>query len=147
MIRTRCLAIACVFFAIAARADAQPVKRPITLEDLWKVKRLGKPSISPDGKWVAVDVTTFSMEENNSNTQIWLCSTDSKTQKQLTNHKASSSGPLFSPDGKSIAFTRKLPSPLAGEGSGGGGGEGGGRPRSTSSPPTAARPGKSRRCR
>src|SRR6266478_4522779 len=90
---------AVVLVLIPSVATPQAGKRPITLEDLWKVKRLGKPSISPDGKWVAVDVTSFDMDDNSSNTQIWLCSTDGKTQKQLTNHKASSTGPLWSPDG------------------------------------------------
>jgi len=85
----------------------QTAKRPITLEDLWKVKRLGKPSISPEGAWVAIDVTSFDMTDNSSNTQIWLCGADGKTQKQLTTHKASSSGPIWSPGGKSIAFTSR----------------------------------------
>ena len=39
-----------------ASADS---KRPITLEDLWAVKRVGPPSMAPDGKWCVVEVTTY----------------------------------------------------------------------------------------
>src|SRR5947209_7627197 len=88
-------------FLAPVAAGAKTGKRPITLEDLWKVKRLGKPSLSPDGKWVVIDVTSHSIDDNSSTTHLWLLSTDGKVQKQLTAGKGES-GSIWSPDGKSI---------------------------------------------
>src|SRR5438093_1360439 len=88
-------------------ADAQPAKRPITVEDLWKVQRLGKPAIAPDGKYVAVEVTQYSMDDNSSASDLWLFSTDGKTRRQLTSHKGKNSGPAWAPDSKTIAFVSK----------------------------------------
>src|SRR6516164_678348 len=72
--------------AISPLAGEQPpaAKRPMMVEDLWKVKRVGPPTIAPDGKWCAVEVTTYDIDKNDSTSDIWLLATDGKTQKQLT---------------------------------------------------------------
>jgi dipeptidyl aminopeptidase/acylaminoacyl peptidase len=81
--------------------------RLMTAEDMWKAKRVGSPSVSPDGKWAAVDVTTYNIEKDDSTSEIWLLSTDGKTQKQLTSSGGKNGGPKWSPDGKWVAFVSK----------------------------------------
>ncbi len=90
---------------LAAPLVAQ--KHPITVEDLWAVKRVSAPSLSPNGKWAAVSVTTYNMDDNKGSSDIWLLSTDGSAQRRLTSHPANDSSPQWSPDGKWIAFLSK----------------------------------------
>jgi dipeptidyl aminopeptidase/acylaminoacyl peptidase len=78
--------------------------RPLNVEDLWKIKRIGPPSVAPDGKWCVVEVTTFDIDRDESSSNLWLLATDGKTQRQLTNTTGKNGGPKWSPDGQSIAF-------------------------------------------
>src|SRR5579862_5649173 len=101
---------------ILPKKDQKPPqgpKHPLTLEDVWQVQRLGKSALSPDGKWVAVEVTTYSMEENNSTSEIWLLSTDGNTPRKLTNAKGKNSAPVWSPDSKTVAFVSKRDEEIA----------------------------------
>src|SRR6476661_6625602 len=99
---------ALVLFALAPLALADvPPKRPMTFEDVWAVRRVGPPSMAPDGKWCVVDVTSYDIEKDDSTSELWLLATDGKSQRQLTTSGGKNSGPLWSPDGQWIAFISK----------------------------------------
>ena len=87
-------------FTISAQ---QAAKHPITFDDMIKMHRVAEPQISPDGKWVAYTLATPDMDANRNVANIWMVSTSGGARQQLTQSGRDSS-PVWSPDGKTIAF-------------------------------------------
>jgi len=92
--------------ALAATVTAAD-KRPLTPQDLWAVKRLGSPALSPDGKTVVFTVQEWSIEKNKSTSSLWLVDTAGGVPRRLTQAAASDGSPAWSPDGTRLAFTSK----------------------------------------
>jgi dipeptidyl aminopeptidase/acylaminoacyl peptidase len=106
---------ALLVFALPALAADDPKKRPITLDDLARIARVGSPAISPDGQWVVYTVSTTDTKEDKNQTHLWMVKWDGSAQLQLTFGKDGASSPKFSPDGKYISFMSSRPGPAKGD--------------------------------
>ena len=92
-----------LFTFINSQPNSQ-TKKPLQPEDLYKVKRVSDPRVSPDGKWIAYTVTVTNLEENKADSDIWLIPIPGGKPRQLTAGPAGDHSPRWSPDGTQIAF-------------------------------------------
>jgi len=118
--------VSLAFIAFAFPAFAQ-AKHPFTFEDMMKLKRVGEPEVSPDGKWVIFSVVDVSLEANTKTPHIWIVPLNEKAGSSTAqdaspsaNHPApvgmtgggerelisdqDGDRPRWAPDGKRFAF-------------------------------------------
>ncbi|MFL5240619.1 MAG: prolyl oligopeptidase family serine peptidase [Gemmataceae bacterium] len=80
-------------------------KRPMKIEDLFALKRVADPQISPDGKLVVYTITMVDLPGNKTSTALWLAPADKGEPRRLTNAPGKKDRhPRWSPDGKQIFF-------------------------------------------
>ena len=93
-------------------------KTPVTFEDLWRLKFVGDPDVSPDGNKIAWVQTSINADKNAYESNIWMSSKKTEESgisfenpKRITygmkspDLAAREGSPRFSPDGKCLAFT------------------------------------------
>jgi dipeptidyl aminopeptidase/acylaminoacyl peptidase len=80
------------------------MSRAITIEDLYKIKFLSKPRISPDGQRVAFVVTIIDERKHEYRSSIWVAPTTGGEAKRFTSVTANAYSPCWSPDGSWLAF-------------------------------------------
>ncbi len=86
-------------------SGAQAQKRPMELEDLFRLKRVADPQVSPDGTRVAFTITEVLKDENRTNADIWIAPVDGGAEpRRLTQSPKRDAHARWSPDGRWIAF-------------------------------------------
>ncbi|MCK4236064.1 MAG: PD40 domain-containing protein, partial [Candidatus Krumholzibacteria bacterium] len=90
-----------VFGLVAVHASERKAFTPM---DIWKLKSVSDPQLSPDGKWIAYVVSITDFDKNSRNSDIWLVSAEGGEPRRMTTSEKSDNHPRWSPDGKRIAF-------------------------------------------
>ena len=90
--------------ALPTSATAQSAPRPLTVDDMFSVQRVGGPQVSPEGDWVAYTVSTTSLEDERSTTRVWMVPATGGDPIPLTAQGKSASSPDWSPDGRYLTF-------------------------------------------
>jgi len=91
--------------ALAQDADAL---RNIQVDDYFALKSVGGPRISPDGAWVAYTVSSKDLENDRSETRLWMVPTAGGEALPMTAKGSSAGRPRWSPDGKSLTFMASI---------------------------------------
>ncbi len=84
-------------------------KQKIQISDLYRLKLVSDPQISPDGSKVIFVVETMHKGDKKYYTNLWLVPSKGGRPRKLTHGKKNDSCPRWSPDGKTIAFISKRP--------------------------------------
>jgi dipeptidyl aminopeptidase/acylaminoacyl peptidase len=92
--------LALIAFTFPAIAQA---KHPFTFEDMMKLKRVGEPEISPDGKWVIFSVVDVNLEANTKTPHVWIVPTAGGQEREIIADQ-DADRPRWAPDGKRFAF-------------------------------------------
>ena len=93
--------------------SAADAPQPITHEDLWLMKRVGSPSVSPDGRWAVFAVTEPAYDEKAQVSDLWIVATavdrDGKlpAPRRLTGTAGGESGVEWSADSRRLVFSAR----------------------------------------
>ena len=100
-----------IIFALTTSVLAQVAKHPFTFEDMMKLKRVGAPVPSPDGKWVVFDCIDVDLEANTKISHLWIVPANGGESRRLNPTPNHEERPRFSPDAKRLIWTSKATDP------------------------------------
>lgn len=90
---------------LPSSVDAAP-KRVPTHEDIWLMKRISAPQVSPDGRWLVVSVVEPAYDDSAQLSDLWLIDTTARhSSRRLTSTRRTESGVVWSPDSRRIVFS------------------------------------------
>jgi dipeptidyl aminopeptidase/acylaminoacyl peptidase len=74
------------------------------MDDVFALKDVADPRVSPDGTWVAYTVKTMDPKADESDVDVYMAPMAGGDALRVTTSKKPESSPRFSPDGRTLAF-------------------------------------------
>ncbi|MGA9902303.1 MAG: prolyl oligopeptidase family serine peptidase [Terriglobales bacterium] len=110
--------LAFVLIILLSLPALSQAKRPFTFEDMMKLKRIGEPVPSPDGKWVLFAAVDVDLAANKKTSHIWIVPLNAGNgetgvspvhqgtggQERILIPDQDGDRPRWAPDGKRFAF-------------------------------------------
>jgi dipeptidyl aminopeptidase/acylaminoacyl peptidase len=87
-----------------ARGQSGEKSRPMTVDDVMKVRYLTETAISPDGAHVVYVVSEADLKQGRYNSDLWMVPFAGGAPVRLTTAPGRDDSPHWAPDGKRIAF-------------------------------------------
>ncbi|HEY9004667.1 MAG TPA: S9 family peptidase [Ohtaekwangia sp.] len=97
MKRTLLLLLVCLSCAAVAQ-------RPLRPSDVYKLKSVSDPQLSPDGNWIAYVISTPDSAKDKYDSDIWMTNWEGTESLWLTTSAEGENRPRWSPDGKYLTF-------------------------------------------
>ena len=93
-----------VFMNVVARAEEQKNSKLLTTDTYFDMESVGSPEISPEGKNILFVRSWTDKVSDRTRSNLWLVDVDGQRVRELTHGDWRDFSPVWSPDGKKIAF-------------------------------------------
>ncbi|WP_372745363.1 prolyl oligopeptidase family serine peptidase [Lutibacter sp.] len=94
-----------LLLSIYFKGFSQETIKPISIDDIMKLKSVSDPQISPDGKWIAYITSEIDLKKDKTINQLWMLpSEDGEAIPMTSKETYSVSDPKWSPDNTYLSF-------------------------------------------